>query len=126
MIKSDPNWEALPDATPARLRQVVRRCLQKDPKQRVHDVGDLRLAMEGAFETIVTERVEAAAARTLQVWQPRTARRLSREDARQIVENVTGFVQILLEWDAAAQSAPNVCRTDVSNAGSPGTVRSIE
>ena len=53
VLKSDPNWEALPDATPATLRQVVRRCLQKDPKQRLHDVADLRLAMEGAFETPV-------------------------------------------------------------------------
>ena len=55
VIKSDPNWEALPHATPARLRQVVRRYLQKDPKQRLHDVADLRLAMEGAFETTASE-----------------------------------------------------------------------
>jgi len=54
VIKSEPNWEALPDTTPARLRQVVRRCLQKDPRQRFHDVADVRLAMEGAFETRVT------------------------------------------------------------------------
>ena len=51
VIKSEPNWEALPDATPATLRQVVERCLQKDARQRLHDVADLRLAMEGAFET---------------------------------------------------------------------------
>ena len=54
VIKSDPNWEAFPDATPATLRQVVRRCLQKDPKQRLHDVADVRLAMEGAFETTLS------------------------------------------------------------------------
>ena len=40
VIKSDPNWEALPDTTPARIQQVVRRCLQKDTKQRLHDVAD--------------------------------------------------------------------------------------
>ncbi len=36
--------------------------------------------------------------RTLEVWQPRTSRALTREDARQIAENVTGFFRILLEW----------------------------
>jgi hypothetical protein len=39
--------------------------------------------------------------KTLKVWQPRTARALSPEDARQIIENVTGFFTILQEWDAA-------------------------
>lgn len=38
---------------------------------------------------------------TLEVWQPRTSRALTREDARQIAENVTGFFRILLEWEAA-------------------------
>ena len=51
VIKSDPNLEALPDATPARLRQVVRRCLEKEPRARLQAIGDVRLAMEGAFET---------------------------------------------------------------------------
>ena len=54
VIKSEPNWAALPDETPDRLRQVVRRCVQKDPKQRLHDVADVRLAMEGAFETTLS------------------------------------------------------------------------
>jgi hypothetical protein len=39
--------------------------------------------------------------RTRQVWQPRLGRDLSREDARQIVENVTGFFALLAEWSRA-------------------------
>ena len=35
---------------------------------------------------------------TIALWQPRLRRDLSREDARQIVENVTGFFNILTEW----------------------------
>ena len=58
MIKSEPNWDALPADLPPALDTVLRRCLQKDPRQRVRDVGDVRLAMEGAFESSVT--VEAA------------------------------------------------------------------
>jgi hypothetical protein len=36
---------------PARVRQVLRVCLRKDPKQRASDIRDVRLALEGAFET---------------------------------------------------------------------------
>ncbi len=39
--------------------------------------------------------------RTRQVWQPRIGRDLSREDARQIAENVTGFFAVLAEWSRA-------------------------
>ena len=52
VLKSDPEWNALPADIPVSLRQVLRACLEKNPKQRVHDVADVRLAMEGAFETV--------------------------------------------------------------------------
>ena len=35
---------------------------------------------------------------TIAVWQPRHRRRLSKEDAREITENITGFFAILAEW----------------------------
>lgn len=38
--------------------------------------------------------------RTLEVWQPRTQRLLSLEDAREIAENMTSFFDILREWEA--------------------------
>jgi hypothetical protein len=44
--------------------------------------------------------------RTREVWKPRLGRDLSREDARQIAENVTGFFSILAEWSRAEMSAP--------------------
>ena len=39
--------------------------------------------------------------RTIGLWQSRGRRTLSHEDARQIVENVTGFFSILHEWSRA-------------------------
>ena len=69
VLKSDPAWDSLPEATPVPVGQVLRRCLQKDPKQRLHDVADLRLAMAGAFETPGPLRAEAVGAARLQVWQ---------------------------------------------------------
>ena len=45
--------------------------------------------------------------RTRAVWQPRLGRDLSREDARQITENVTGFFTLLAEWSRAEKAAPS-------------------
>ena len=50
VIKTEPEWSALPADTPAALRLCLQRCLQKDLRQRFHDIADVRLAMEGAFE----------------------------------------------------------------------------
>ena len=69
VLKTDPEWNALPADTPARLRQLLQTCLQKNPKQRVHDVADVRLAMEGAFETAATTPGASVHAPELQVWQ---------------------------------------------------------
>ena len=44
--------------------------------------------------------------RTRQVWQSRFGRDLSREDARQIAENIAGFFTILAEWSRAEEPVP--------------------
>ena len=44
--------------------------------------------------------------RTIALWKPRLRRDLSREDARQIVENVTGFFNVLAEWSRAELPVP--------------------
>lgn len=37
-------------------------------------------------------------ARTIEVWQPLSPKPLSREDARVIIENLTRYCNVLLEW----------------------------
>ncbi|HEY5617539.1 MAG TPA: protein kinase [Vicinamibacterales bacterium] len=49
IIKSDPNWTALPPETPPAVRTILRGCLQKEPRHRIRDIGDVRLALDGAF-----------------------------------------------------------------------------
>ena len=39
------------------------------------------------------------------LFQPRTTRRLTREDGREITHNLTGFFQVLLEWDRRERAA---------------------
>ncbi len=51
--------------------------------------------------------------RTPEIWQPRTGRDLTDEDARQISENVTGFFAILTEWSqTSAIDAGNPVASD--------------
>jgi hypothetical protein len=42
---------------------------------------------------------------TLAFWQPRTTRKLTREDAREINENLTGFFRVLMEWSRIDRDA---------------------
>ncbi len=52
ILMKEPDWTALPATVPVAVVTVMRRCLQKDRKQRVRDIGDVSLALEGAFETV--------------------------------------------------------------------------
>ena len=65
----DPDLDRLPETLSPTLKTYLIRCLAKDPKQRVHDIADVRLAMEGAFETAVGETSEAAVLGTVHAWQ---------------------------------------------------------
>ena len=49
IVTAEPDWDALPPDTPARVRDLLGRCLQKDPGQRLRDVGDARLEFEEAL-----------------------------------------------------------------------------
>ncbi|HXQ26723.1 MAG TPA: protein kinase [Candidatus Acidoferrales bacterium] len=46
VIRAEPDWSRLSAATPPHVRVLLRRCLQKDPKQRLRDIGDARIALE--------------------------------------------------------------------------------
>jgi serine/threonine protein kinase len=46
VLKLDPDWDALPAATPAAIRKLVRRCLTKDRKRRLQAIGEARIVLE--------------------------------------------------------------------------------
>jgi Tol biopolymer transport system component len=60
VIKEEPDLSQLPAGTPARVRVLLERCLQKDPKQRLRDIGDARISIDevllGASEPAVSAR----------------------------------------------------------------------
>ncbi len=46
VLGREPNWEALPQAIPESIRRLLRRCLDKDPKQRMHHIADARIELD--------------------------------------------------------------------------------
>lgn len=46
ILAREPDWEALPPATPPKLRTLLERCLRKDSRRRLHDIADARIEME--------------------------------------------------------------------------------
>ena len=46
VLERAPDWTFLPSGTPPTFRRLLQRCLEKDPKQRLRDIGDARLELE--------------------------------------------------------------------------------
>jgi serine/threonine-protein kinase len=49
ILRAEPDWSALPAQTPGVVRKLLRRCLEKDSKRRLRDIGDARLDLEDAL-----------------------------------------------------------------------------
>ncbi len=46
ILRGEPDWAALPPGTPEKVREILRKCLRRDAKQRLHDIADARLDLE--------------------------------------------------------------------------------
>lgn len=46
VIRAEPDWGLLTDSVPPRIRELLRRCLEKDPKQRLQAIGEARIAVD--------------------------------------------------------------------------------
>jgi len=49
VIRAEPEWSRLPAETPPAIRNLLARCLKKDPKQRLRDIGEARIVIEEAI-----------------------------------------------------------------------------
>ena len=45
ILERQPDWSALPAATPPKVRHLLAHCLEKDPKRRWRDIGDVRIGL---------------------------------------------------------------------------------
>ena len=46
VLKTDPDWHAIPADVPPAVRRLLRRCLEKDPRKRLSSIGDARLELD--------------------------------------------------------------------------------
>ena len=68
VIEREPDWGALPSNLSPLLAAYLRRCLAKEPKQRIHDIADVRLAVEGAFDLMESPSDERGASVQRRSW----------------------------------------------------------
>jgi len=62
VLKSDPDWRALPSDTPPAIRRLLRRCLQRDRARRLRDMGDAIIEIDEALaNTDIPESIGRAA-----------------------------------------------------------------
>jgi serine/threonine-protein kinase len=63
ILARDPDWDALPERTPMKVRDLLRRCLRTEPHRRLHDIADARIEIEESLH-----EPEPAAAAPRPTW----------------------------------------------------------
>ena len=117
ILTKEPDWAALPASTPAPIRRLLRRCLEKDRRRRLADAADARLEMDEALassgdaSTIILRPQEAAWVRALP-WA--------------VVGLLgAGLALTLVLWAPWLQTAPlGVTRTTITHSGTAALTQS--
>jgi serine/threonine-protein kinase len=60
VLKTDPDWDSLPEDTPPAILRLLRRCLEKDPRQRLRDIGEARIIIERVIQGELDDPAAAA------------------------------------------------------------------
>jgi serine/threonine protein kinase len=69
VVRAEPPWERLPRQTPGRIRELLRRCLQKESRARLQSIGDARIEIEEALrDQAKGATVETLAPATGRAW----------------------------------------------------------
>ena len=69
VMMKEPEWSALPAPTPMGLRRLLTRCLKKDPKARMRDIGEARLQIEELLSGAPEEGGVPRIPHALSLWQ---------------------------------------------------------
>ena len=110
VVRAEPEWGLLPRDLSPTLVVFLRRCLQKDPKQRVGDIRDVRLALEGAFEVAA----QTTAGGSMRAPRGRLAWIVAGASVLVAAALAIPAVQHL---DEAPRSTPQETRTDIVTPG---------
>ncbi len=111
ILRGEPDWQALSAATPPALRRLVRRCLEKDPKNRLQAIGDARLDI---LDVAAPRQDEAPAV------QASPARPRSRRWIPIVAGLLTPIAAFALAWKLKA--APPAVEPHVTRSTRPATM----
>jgi serine/threonine protein kinase/Tol biopolymer transport system component len=72
ILQSEPDWSALPATTPPSVRRLLLRCLEKNVKRRLRDIGDVRIDLDAVDAPLpgIPEEPTPTRARTRIGWLP--------------------------------------------------------
>jgi len=56
LLLKEPEWQELPQDVPQKVREILRRCLQKDPSRRVQDVTTLKIEIDKVLSGLTVSR----------------------------------------------------------------------
>jgi hypothetical protein len=59
ILERDPDWTPIPAATPPGVLRLLHRCLEKDPRRRLRDIGDARLELDESVANTENSRATA-------------------------------------------------------------------
>ncbi len=103
VLKTEPDWRALPAAVPARLRGLLRWCLEKNPKRRLRDIGDARVQIEDLIAAGPDETGAVASHRPAPAWR----RALPWVTSAALAAALVAVVMLWAPWQKA-RPAPRV------------------
>ena len=116
VLKGNPDWTALPNDTPPLVRRLLRRCLDKNPKERLQHVGDARADIRDALAMPLAGDTGGAQT-TLRGGRSGTALRVS-------VGTLATFAIGLGTWFASSNNGsdvtPRTVRFELTPAPAPG------
>jgi eukaryotic-like serine/threonine-protein kinase len=111
ILGREPEWSAL--QTPASLRRVLQRCLEKDPRRRLHDIADARIEIEDVIGDAVGTPADGTAVNARQ--QPV---RLLWSIAAVVTLVAVGALTWNLQTARQAQTAPlRISRMTIASSG---------
>ena len=111
VLMKEPEWSALPADTPPALVTLVRRCLERDPKQRLRDIGEARLLLSSPQTMsgrLVAEAAPSSASNSKAAWA---------------VAGLAGIVAAVFGamWFAGSSRSIPVAKVEALIAPPPGT-----
>ncbi len=69
VTKEEPDWSLLPKDTPARVRVLLQRCMQKDLKQRLQAIGEARISLDEVISGATDPTAAAAVQDRVPAWR---------------------------------------------------------